>query len=65
MDDENEEIVSEETDKEDVSITPLEVKVVNQEKKVSSVYDDKEDLEYENLYPTEEQIAEFEDGEKN
>ncbi len=41
---------------------PLEVKVVNIEKKVSSVYDDTEDLEYENLYPTEEQIAEFEDG---
>ncbi len=45
-------------------VVPLEVKIVNTEKKVSSVYDDKEDSEYENLYPTEEQIKEFEDGEK-
>ncbi len=51
-----------ESNEKETSITPLEVKVVNQEKKVSSVYDDKEDLEYENLYPTEEQIKEFEDN---
>ncbi len=44
------------------STEPLEVKIINSEKKVVSVYDDTEDLEYENLYPTEEQIKEFEDG---
>ncbi len=43
-------------------VEPLEVKVVNTEKKVVTAYDDTEDLEYENLYPTEEQIKEFEDG---
>ncbi len=45
-------------------VEPLEVKVVNTEKKQVSVYDDIEDLEYENLYPTTEQIEEFENGEK-
>ncbi len=43
-------------------LEPLEVKVINTEKKVVSVYDDREDLEYENLYPTEEQIQEFEEN---
>ncbi len=43
-------------------LEPLEVKVVNPEIKKSTVYDDTEDAEYENLYPTEEQIKEFEDN---
>ncbi len=43
-------------------VLPLEVKIVNTEKKVVSVYDDTEDLEYENLYPTDEQIKEFEEN---
>ncbi len=54
--------VIEKQDKEETPVPPLEVKVVNTEKKVSSVYDDTEDLEYENLYPTEEQIKEFEEN---
>ncbi len=54
-----EEVVKESTE-EETSITPLEVRVVNVEKKVVTAYDDTEDLEYENLYPTEEQIKEFE-----
>ncbi len=56
-----EEVLEEQTEG-DASITPLEVKVVNTEKKVVSVYDDTEDLEYENLYPTDEQIKEFEEN---
>ncbi len=56
-----EEVVEEQIETE-TPITPLEVKVVNEVKKESSPYDDKEDLEYENLYPTEEQIKEFEDA---
>ncbi len=56
-----EEVVKESSE-EGTSITPLEVKVVNTEKKVVSVYDDTEDLEYENLYPTDEQIKEFEEN---
>ncbi len=56
-----EEIVEEQTES-DASITPLEVKVINTEKKEVSVYDSQEDLEYENLYPTEEQIKEFEEN---
>ncbi len=46
----------------DEKVEPLEVKVVNPEKKVVSVYDDTEDLEYENIYPTDEQIKEFEEN---
>ncbi len=61
MDDEEVVEVTKEEDGE-ISITPLEVKIVNTEKKVVSVYDDKEDLEYEDLNPTDEQIQEFEEN---
>ncbi len=52
----------------DDKVEPLEVKITEQSLKkfatqhIKSVYDDTEDLEYENLYPTDEQIKEFEEN---
>ncbi len=49
-------------EKEEEKVEPLAVKIVNKEEKEPSPYDDTEDLEYENLYPTDEQIKEFEEN---
>ncbi len=62
MDDEGVKEVVEDTENIPEKVLPIEVKVINSEKPKVSVYDDTEDLEYENLYPTEEQIKEFEDA---
>ncbi len=62
-DDEMEEVIEEQT-KDDTPITPLEVKVVNQPSKPEpSDFDSTDDAEYENMYPTKEQIKEYEDEE--
>ncbi len=45
----------------DIPIEPLEVIVKNPVKPEPSVFDDVDDNEYENMYPTEEQIKEYED----
>ncbi len=45
----------------DIPIEPLEVIVKNQPKKEKSDFDSVEDSEYENMYPTDEQIKEYED----
>ncbi len=44
------------------SVEPLEVKIVNETKEKSTVYDDKDDEENDSIPITEEQIKEFEDG---
>ncbi len=62
MDDDTVQETVEEQVETEASTEPLEVKVVNQIKQIYSIYDSQEDLEYENLYPTEEQIKEFEDN---
>ncbi len=63
MSEEQDEILEEK--KEDVSI--LEVKVINQPevKKIPSDFDSVDDSQYENMYPTDEMIKEYEeeDGE--
>ncbi len=58
MSDETEEIIEE---KPEEPITPLEVKIMNQPEVKKSDYDDVDDNEYENMYPTEEQIKEYEE----
>ncbi len=54
-----EEIIEEK--KEDIPV--LEVKVVNppEVKKEPTAFDDTDDPEYENMYPTDEQITEYEE----
>ncbi len=42
-------------------LEPLEVKVINKEEKEKTPYDETEDVMYENMYPTDEQIKEYED----
>ncbi len=42
---------------------PLEVKIVNHPEKQKSDYEEAEDNEYENMYPTDEQIKEYNDEE--
>ncbi len=50
--------------KQDEKVTPLEVTVVNQPKKEVSDYDSKDDVEYDELGITKEQVEEFENDEK-
>ena len=38
---------------------PVEVKIVDQKEPEVTPYDDFEDLEYENMYPTDEQVEEY------
>ncbi len=49
-------------DVKDISIEPLEVKVVNETKKEKSIYDSEEDAEYIDLDITTKQREEFENG---
>jgi len=49
-------------DVQDIDIQPLEVKIINQPKKEVSDYDSKDDVEYDELGITKEEIKEFEDG---
>ncbi len=48
-------------DKKEEKIPPIEVEIVNHPEKQKSDYDTAEDGEYENMYPTDEQIKEYED----
>ncbi len=48
-------------DVKDLPIEPLEVKIINQPEKKKSDFDETEDNEYENMYPTDEQIKEYEE----
>ncbi len=43
------------------SIEPLEVIIKNQPEKEKTMFDESEDLEYENMYPDAEQIKEYEE----
>ncbi len=43
------------------SIEPLEVIIKNQPEKEKTMFDEIDEPEYENMYPTEEQIKEYED----
>ncbi len=61
MSDETEEIIEEKQAETEEPITPLEVKVMNKVEKVVSDYDSTDDNEYENMYPTEEQVKEYQD----
>ncbi len=63
VDDENEEITSDDTantPKDSEVIVPLEVKVVNQDVKIKSWYDATDDDEYDYLGVTKEDLEEFE-----
>ncbi len=42
-------------------LEPLEVKITNHPEKQKSDYDESEDNEYENMYPSDEQIKEYSD----
>ncbi len=42
-------------------VEPLEVKIVNHPEKPKSDYDEVDDNEYENMYPSDEQIKEYSD----
>ncbi len=59
--------MSEETNEEkleevkNIPIEPLEVIVKNPPKPQPTMFDDVDDSEYENMYPTKEQIKEYED----
>ncbi len=57
-DDAAEEIIEEK--KEDVPVEPLEVKIINKDEKPKSDYDEMEANEYENMYPSKEEIEKFE-----
>ncbi len=57
--DEVEEVIEEQAEKE-VSVEPLEVKIIN--KKEVSQYDDADDEEYDDLSISKEEIKEFEDN---
>ncbi len=46
--------------KKDAEVTAVKVEVVNKEKKVVSDYDSREDMEYDELGITTEEIEEFE-----
>jgi len=46
-------------------VQPLEVIVMNPVKKVYDMYDSVDDLEYDELGVTEEQVKEFEDGDSS
>ncbi len=48
----------------DIPIEPLEVKITNPTKPEPTMFDDVDDSEYENMYPTDEQIKEYEEEEK-
>ncbi len=50
-------------DTQDIDIQPLEVKIINHPKKEVSDYDSKDDIEYDELGITKEEIEEFEKGE--
>lgn len=54
------EVVEEE---EETPTVPLEVKIVNPVEKEKTPYDETEDVMYENMYPTDEQIKEYEEEE--
>ncbi len=49
----------------DTPTEPLEVKITNQPKKEITPYDEIEDVMYENMYPTDEQIKEYEEEDGN
>jgi len=51
------------TPKDSEVLIPLEVKVVNQVKKEVSDYDSRDDMEYDSLGITQEDLEEFEKGE--
>ncbi len=40
---------------------PIEVKIINHPEKPKSDYDEVDDNEYENMYPSDEQIKEYSD----
>ncbi len=42
-------------------VEPLEVKIINHPEKPKSDFDESEANEYENMYPTDEQIKEYSD----
>ncbi len=47
------------------AIQPLEVKIINKDKEKKSDYDSKDDMEYDELGITKEQVKEFEDGDSS
>lgn len=62
MDERDEQIIEE---AKDATQEPLEVKVVNQKEEKKDDYDSKDDLEYDELGITEEQVKEFENGDSS
>jgi len=61
--DSTEEQIIEEAEK--ASPEPIEVKIINQPKKEASDYDSVDDLEYDELGVTTEQVEEFENGDSS
>jgi len=61
----SEEIEEKLEDVQNVDTLPLEVKIVNKDKKEVSDYDSKDNEEYDDLGITSEQIKEFEDGDSS
>jgi len=62
LDERDEQIIEE---AKDATQEPLEVKVVNQKEEKKDDYDSKDDLEYDELGITEEQVKEFENGDSS
>ncbi len=50
-------------DTKDIDILPLEVKIINKDKKEVSDYDSRDDMEYDELGITKDELEEFEKGE--
>ncbi len=50
--------------KEEKKMPPMEVKIINHKDKEVTPFDDMDSPEYENMYPTNEQIKEYEDEEE-
>ncbi len=61
MSDETEEIIEEKQAETEEPITPLEVKIVNKDEKKEDPFDSVDDNEYENMYPDDKQVKEYQD----